>query len=88
MKPLREYDTVRIVRLLNADRFFGGTASVRRPPRVGDVGIICHEYQPDDPDAVVAVEMVDPEGFTIWLADFARDELELVSRPERTHGDH
>jgi hypothetical protein len=36
---------------------------------VGDVATICHEYQPDNPDARVAVEMVDENGNTIWLAD-------------------
>jgi hypothetical protein len=45
---------------------------------VGDVAIVCHEYQPDDPTARVAVEMVDQCGATIWLADFERSELELV----------
>ena len=81
MERLREYDTVRVVRLLTAERKFSGTVGVSRPPRVGDVATICHEYHPRDPDADVAVEMVDVSGSTIWLADFARDELELVSRP-------
>ena len=52
--------------------------SIARPPAVGDVAAVCHEYQPDDPTARVAVEMVDKDGCTIWLADFERAELDLV----------
>jgi len=81
MAILREYDVVRVVRLATPDRFYDGTAAVMRPPRVGDVATICHENKPGDPSASVVVEKVDQDGMTIWLADFARDELELVSRP-------
>lgn len=81
MSVLREYDVVRIVRLSKPDRLFDGTASVMRPPRIGDVATICHEYKPGDPSASVVVEMVDEDGMTVWLADFTRDELELVNRP-------
>lgn len=76
---LKEYDTVRIVKLNRVDRWFDGTEGVMRAPRVGDVAVICHEYEPTNPSALVAVEMVDENGMTIWFADFARDELELVS---------
>ena len=79
--PLREYDVVRVARLNSADRGFEGTESVRRAPRVGDQATICELYAPNDPNASVAVEMVDGEGMTVWLADFAPDELELVRRP-------
>jgi len=77
---LREYDIVRVVDLLEDNRPFDGTDGVRRPPRIGDVATICHEYDPKDPKAVVAVEMVDRDGHTVWLADFERAELELVRR--------
>jgi len=77
--PLREYDVVRVARLDAPARDFSGTKGVSRPPRVGDEAIICHQYDPCDPKAVVAVEMADPEGRTVWLADFLPDELELVS---------
>ena len=78
MIRLREYDVVRVVKLIEADRPFDGTDGVRRPPKVGDVAAICHEYDPNDPTAVVAVEMTDGNGLTVWLADFKRVELELV----------
>ena len=77
---LREYDVVRVTRLLTRDRRFDGTESIRRAPKVGDVATICHEYDPHDTTAVVAVEMVDENGLTVWLADFERAELELVQR--------
>ena len=80
MAILREYDIVRVVRLESPDRFYDGTESVMRPPRIGDVATICHENKPGDPSGSVVVEMVDQDGMTIWLADFARDELELVRR--------
>jgi hypothetical protein len=54
-----------------------------RPPQVGDVATICHELHPDDPIAPVVVEKVDENGMTLWLAEFSREELELVRRPVR-----
>jgi len=81
MASLREYDVVRVVKLIDLARKFAGTEGVRRPPRIGDVATVCHEYDPEDPAAPVAVEMVDHEGRTLWLADFHRNELELLERP-------
>ena len=75
MAKLRENDVVRVAKLRAASRAFTGTASVMRSPRVGDVGTICHEYAADAA-ALVAVEMVNQDGLTVWLADFHRDELE------------
>ena len=78
MRALKEYDNVRIVRLLKENRHYDGTDGVRRAPAVGDVGIIVHEYDPEDPRGPLAVEKADPDGNTLWLADFDRDELESV----------
>lgn len=80
---LREYDVVRVSHLLRPERAYDGTESVRRPPAIGDIGTICHESVPSDQTAPVTVEMVDQNGMTVWLADFAREELELVERPRR-----
>ena len=79
VNSLKQYDLARVVRLLNENRTYDGTDSVGRAPRIGDVATICHEYEPSNPLASVAVEMVDESGRTIWLAEFSRDELELVS---------
>lgn len=81
MFDLREYDVVRVVRLLERDRSFGGTEGVRWPPRIGDAGTVAHEYDPSSSDAPVAVEMTDKDGMTVWLADFVREELEVVQCP-------
>ena len=84
MRPLREYDKVRIVKLLRSDRPFEGTEGVMRPPAIGDTATVVHEYQPDKPSAVVAVEKVSSDGYTIWLADFEREELQLIQDPGQT----
>ena len=81
MLKLRAFDVVRVVRLLEPDRSFDGSESVRRAPRIGDVGTIVHEYDPSRSDAPVSVEMLDGNGMTVWLADFRREELELVEEP-------
>jgi hypothetical protein len=81
MDILREYDLVRIANLLTNDRKFDGSDKVKRAPRVGDIATIVHEYEPHDPNGKVIVEKIDDEGYTIWLADFDKDELELVSHP-------
>jgi hypothetical protein len=78
MRPIREYDAVRVIQLLKESREFIGTKPMARAPRIGDVAIVCHEYAPSDPTAVLAVELVDHVGCTIWLADLEREELALV----------
>lgn len=80
MSQIQEYDLVRVVVLKRADRFFQGSEGVQRPPQVGDIATVCHEYHPGTSDSPVAAEMVTSDGRTVWLADFDRDELELVSR--------
>lgn len=82
VRPIREYDTVRVVKLLTASRKFMGTEAVARAPQVGDIAIVCHEYDPNDPTALVGVEKVNTDGYTIWFADFKRVELELVDVEE------
>jgi hypothetical protein len=79
MRPIREYDQVKITRLLTPNRHHQGSGPTTRAPAVGDVASVCHEYEPNDPTACVAVEMVDADGYTIWLADFEREELELLA---------
>ena len=80
MDQLREFDVVRVVRLEGGSRRFRGTDAVTRSPQVGDVGTIVGEPGGRDAGAVT-VEMVDGDGMTVWLADFARHELEFVQRP-------
>jgi hypothetical protein len=72
---LSEHDVVRVVRLRTSGRRFSGSEGVRRAPRVGDEGTIVNVPSPH----VFVVECVAPGGETVWLADFRRDELELVA---------
>jgi hypothetical protein len=59
-----------------------------RSPRISDIGTVVHEYMPEDPTAPVRVENVDEDGMTIWLADFERDELKLVTSRPRVEIEH
>jgi len=76
MAALKELDSVRVVRLLQAERPYDGTQSVMRPPRVGDTGAIVHVYATEGEAAVYIVESVDADGYTVWLADFRAEEIE------------
>lgn len=67
---------VRIVKLANPDREVAGTMGLVEDPEVGDVGKVIYEYPA--PDLRVTVEKSDEAGNTVWFADFARDELELL----------
>lgn len=69
---MKELDCVKIVRLLRANRPFDGTKEVKRAPQVGDVGAIVHFGK-----EVCIVECVDSDGYTVWLADFLIEELEV-----------
>lgn len=71
MGQFRDYTTVKVKQLLTANREFTGTNSVSRSPRVGDMGTVLESHEGN-----YTVESVDPEGFTVWLADFEPDELE------------
>ena len=75
----QEHDVVRIVRLMQPERHFSGTAGEMRAPRVGDVATIVH--LPVGADGCI-VECVDPGGRTVWLAEFLLKELELVQAVE------
>jgi hypothetical protein len=73
--PLRQYDMVRIRRLLRSPDSYDGWRINRRPPRIGDVGAIVEISQaPGLPDHYV-VENSGPDGITIWLGEFDGEEL-------------
>ena len=73
----KEYDPVKIVSLLKSDREFHGSEEVARAPRVEDTGIIVAMSGNKEERAYV-VESVNPDGMTIWIADFHEDELALA----------
>lgn len=70
---VRELDVVRVVRLHAPTRAVDGTEGHTRQPRVGDYATIVHVHG----ECAVIAECVDPEGHTLWTADFEVTELEL-----------
>jgi len=70
-----ELDVVRVTQLLASTRTFDGSPGVVREPRVGDVGAIVQVLG----GGTFIVESVDSNGLTLWIADFAAEELELAS---------
>ncbi len=80
MAGFHEFDVVRLVQLIDANRHYAGSEGIKRPPRIGDVGTIVYVA----PGATsFIVECVDSSGLTGWLADFADAELELVTPANR-----
>jgi len=72
---ISEYDVVRVIAEIPEDRIDRGIS--KRPPKIGDVGtvVLAHATQPRR-EAAFAVECVEPDGHTIWLADIFASELE------------
>jgi hypothetical protein len=81
---LRELDSVRVVRLREPPTQHLAVSTVQRLPRLGDRGTVVQILRPGDPATTYLVEAVNGEGETIWLGEFARDELELLSGSEAT----
>ena len=75
METLKDFDTVRVARILESERRYDGS----EPPQIGDTGAIVHIYSVDGEVTGYMVENVASNGYTIWLADFLPDEVELVS---------
>jgi hypothetical protein len=74
--PFRELDAVRVVRLLTPTRQVDGSGGVVREPRPGDLGTIVHVLG----EKTFVVECVEASGLTVWVADFAAEELERISQ--------
>jgi hypothetical protein len=70
---------VKIVQLLNPNREVAGTMGLVEDPQIGEVAKVIYEYPA--PDTKVSVEKSNDMG-TVWFADFAREELELVPEGE------
>lgn len=76
------YSTVRIRRLVAPAEAYDGWRMNQRPPRAGDEGTLIDVlHAPGLPDRYV-VESSAPDGTTVWLADFAAEELEVAIRSE------
>ena len=66
---------IQVARLNVASRVIDGNESVARQPLVGDVGAIVTLLGHDR----AIVECVDGNGLTLWIAEFAIDEVEPVA---------
>jgi uncharacterized damage-inducible protein DinB len=77
---MEEYSVVRVVKLFDIYRSFQGSDGVGRAPQIGDIGTIVHVNAPGEN---YIVESADASGCTIWLADFALEELEQISTMSR-----
>jgi hypothetical protein len=74
----KEYDVVKICNLREPNRTYDGTKGIMREPRVGDRGIVVYVFGEINERTKYVVECVNPEGYTVWLADFWEGELEKV----------
>jgi hypothetical protein len=75
---LEQFRLVRICRLLQPVAKYDGWRVNQRPPQVGDVGTLLDIlHTPGLPDRYV-VESSGSDGITVWLGDFAAEELEPV----------
>ena len=77
--PFEPFDTVRVARLLVADREVDGSSAEPPQPRVGEEGSVV-EVVGDD---LYLVERVTDDGRTLWLAEFDEQELALGHRAGR-----
>jgi hypothetical protein len=73
-KVIGELDVVKVATLLESDRQYSGTQGVSRAPRVGDLATVVFVLEPG---CAFVAEAVDTEGYTLWLADFLAEELQL-----------
>ena len=75
---LEQYGLVRIRQLLQPAAAYDSWSISQRPPLVGDMGTLLDIlHAPGLPDRYV-VESVGADGVTVWLGDFAAEELEPV----------
>lgn len=76
--PPKQYDVVRVTLLSeNIDR--DGWKINTRAPKVGDTGTVVEILEAEGhPDRYV-VECVSPDGSTIWLAEFVREEIAIAA---------
>jgi hypothetical protein len=82
-----EFDTVRVTSLVGSPQSRVMISECVRPPAVGDYGTVVHlspTSNPDDPLTRFIVESNDGGATPAWVAEFAQEEIQFVSRPSRT----
>ena len=74
---LKPYICVRIRQLSQSVESYNGWRVNKRAPRVGDYGTVVDVLTAEGlPDKYV-VESCQPDGSSLWLADFYAEELEI-----------
>ena len=79
MATFKQYDVVRVIRLLHPVEEYDGWRFNQRSPHIGDTGTLVEILHASDlPDKYV-VECSRQDGVTIWLSDFDAEEIEPLS---------
>jgi hypothetical protein len=71
-------DSVRVVRLLEPEREVTGSSDPAPQPRVGDRATVVADLG----DGLYLLESCTDDGMTVWMGEFAAEELTLVERPD------
>lgn len=80
MNGLQQYGLVRIRQLFLPPAEYDGWRVNQRPPQIWDIGTLLDILHAHGlPDRFV-VESSDENGVTVWLGDFAAEELEPVDQ--------
>lgn len=74
---LAQYSLVEVAKLLHPTEQYDGWRLNKRPPAVGDRGTIV-EILHVSGRTVYVVEASGPDGVTVWLGDFDREELRPI----------
>jgi hypothetical protein len=95
MSRLKQYGLARVRLLKKEPSEYDGWGVNQRPPAVGDVGTLIDILTAPDGSKNYVVEASGPDGISIWLGDFSKDELEAFTEepnkaPQtiRTFGPH
>ena len=80
MGQLRQYERVRVVRLLGPPERYDGWRVNKRAPAIGDTGSLIDILHAPDGAVDYVVEASGPDGVTIWLGEFLADEIEPIER--------
>lgn len=78
MSKLRQYERVRVVRLLHPPDHYDGWRVNQRPPVIGDTGTLIDILHAPDGSVDYVVESSGPDGVSIWLGDFLAEEIEPI----------
>ena len=75
MGTFAAFSAVRVVSLRRPPAAYDSWGMNRRPPAIGDVGIVIEILRSAAGEIAYTVECVNPGGTTEWLADFVGSEL-------------